>query len=70
MQGIEIMTPEEVAKFLQLATSTVYQLAREGKLPAFKIGASVRFRRTDIEAFIDRQVSPARVARVRAIGRR
>ncbi len=35
---IETLTPSEVAKSLKLHPFTVTRLAREGKLPAFKVG--------------------------------
>ena len=33
----EIMTLEEIAKYLKLGKSTLYKMAREGKIPAVKI---------------------------------
>jgi excisionase family DNA binding protein len=40
---MKIATAKEVAEFLKLTDSTVYNLATEGKLPAFRIGNSWRF---------------------------
>ncbi|WP_434093821.1 helix-turn-helix domain-containing protein [Providencia stuartii] len=34
---------------------TAYRLASEGKLPGFKVGGSWRFKRTDLEAWIEKQ---------------
>jgi excisionase family DNA binding protein len=44
----EILTVIEVARFLRVPKSTVYKLARVGKLPASKIGKHWRFLRRDI----------------------
>ena len=33
----EIMTLEETAKYLKIEKSTLYKMAREGKIPAVKI---------------------------------
>ncbi|MDO9117786.1 MAG: helix-turn-helix domain-containing protein [Nitrospira sp.] len=44
----EIMTVQEVARFLRVPKSTVYKLARVGELPASKIGKHWRFLRRDI----------------------
>ncbi len=33
----EIMTLEETAKYLKIGKSTLYKMAREGKIPAFNI---------------------------------
>lgn len=46
------MEAREVAGFLRLHLFTVHKLAREGKLPAFKIGNDWRFRRSSIEAWV------------------
>ncbi len=52
MKLFETLTPNEVAKSLQLHTFTVTRLAREGKLPAFKVGGSWRFRKDEFEKWI------------------
>jgi len=38
MEGFgEIMTLEETAKYLKIGKSTLYKMARDGKIPAVKI---------------------------------
>ena len=49
----QILTLREVAAYLRLADKTAYKLAAEGKLPGFKVGGSWRFKREDIEHWID-----------------
>lgn len=49
----EILTLREVAEYLKLAEKTAYRLAAEGKLPGFKVGGSWRFKREDIEKWIE-----------------
>lgn len=49
---IEIMTLDEVAQYLKAGKRTVYRLAAEGKLPAFKLGGTWRFRRSDLDTWI------------------
>lgn len=51
----EIMTIQEVAAYLKLKAKTAYRLAADGKIPGFKVGGSWRFRRKEIEAWIDEQ---------------
>ncbi|MGL5103414.1 MAG: methylation-associated defense system helix-turn-helix domain-containing protein MAD1 [Plesiomonas sp.] len=51
----QILTLKEVAAYLKLAEKTAYRLASEGKLPGFKVGGSWRFKRTDLEAWIEEQ---------------
>jgi excisionase family DNA binding protein len=50
----EILTLKEVAEYLKLAEKTAYRLAAEGKLPGFKVGGSWRFKREDIESWIEK----------------
>ena len=48
----EILTLDEVAAYLKAGKRTVYRLAAEGKLPAFKLGGTWRFRRSDLDKWI------------------
>ncbi len=49
----EIITIQELAVYLKLNEKTAYRLASEGKLPGFKVGGSWRFKRVDIEQWIE-----------------
>ncbi len=51
----EILTLKEMAAYLKLAEKTAYRLAAEGKLPGFKVGGSWRFKKVDIEVWIQEQ---------------
>jgi excisionase family DNA binding protein len=44
-----IMTAVEVAQRLKIHPNRVYKLARNGQIPAFRIGADYRFYRDAIE---------------------
>lgn len=48
----DVLSVREVAQYLKLNEQTVYRLAREGKLPASKIGKQWRFSRREIEALV------------------
>lgn len=48
-----LMTLPEVATYLQIAERTVYLWAQSGRLPSFKIGNVWRFKRDDIDHWID-----------------
>ncbi len=48
----EIMTAREVAEYLNIHPLTVHKYAREGKIPAFKIGTDWRFHKKYIENWI------------------
>lgn len=49
----QILTLKEVAAYLKLTDKTAYRLASEGKLPGFKVGGSWRFKREDLETWIE-----------------
>jgi len=51
----EILTIQEIAEYLKLNEKTAYRLASEGKLPGFKVGGSWRFKRVDLEKWIEEQ---------------
>ncbi len=55
----DIMTADEVAKFLRISPSLVRQRAREGTIPAYRIHqgerSSWRFRRSEIEKWLEDQ---------------
>jgi len=51
----DILTIKEVAKYLKVTERTLYRLAQEGKIPAFKVGGSWRFKHLDIDAWIEGQ---------------
>ena len=52
-----VMTVQEVAAYLRVNQRTVYRLAVGRKLPGFKVGATWRFKRTDIDGWITAQSS-------------
>ena len=61
----EIHTVSEVAGLLKVAEKTVYTMAKKRELPAFKVGGQWRFRRADLDAWIDaktRADTPDRVS--------
>ena len=55
----DILMLREVAGLLKVADRTVYTMARQGEIPAFKVRGQWRFRRRDINGGIDRQQSAA-----------
>lgn len=56
MASEEILEVKEVAKSLKISTRTVIRLAERGDLVAFKIGDLWRFRRSDVENYIQQQI--------------
>jgi PTS system nitrogen regulatory IIA component len=56
----EILTIEEVAKFLKVSERTVYDWAQKGEIPSGKIGTAWRFKKSDIVNWIDDKLSEKR----------
>jgi excisionase family DNA binding protein len=52
------LTTEEVLEYLQVNLRTVYRLIDAGQLPAVRVGRQWRFRRSDIDAWLDAQRAP------------
>ena len=50
-----VLTVRELARYLKMKPVTIYKHAQEGKLPAFKVGASWRFKRKTIDQWIANQ---------------
>src|SRR3954466_14021272 len=73
------LTTEEVLEYLQVNLRTVYRLIKAGKIPAVRVGRQWRFRKRDIDAWLDSQrprgdrpmattpSAPVRSARQRAL---
>ena len=55
----DILMIKDVAEYLKVTERTIYRLAAAKKIPAFKVGGSWRFSRSDIDAWIRRQSSEA-----------
>ena len=55
MVETDILTIREVADYLRITEKTAYRLAGSEKLPGFKVGGSWRFRRAEIDAWIEGQ---------------
>jgi predicted DNA-binding transcriptional regulator AlpA len=62
---MQIMTVAEVAAWLRMSKGQVYELTKErtrsgdirkDPLPVLRIGSSVRFRKSDVEAWIEKLV--------------
>ncbi len=52
------LTTEEVLEYLQVNLRTVYRLIKAGKIPAVRVGRQWRFRKRDIDSWLDSQQRP------------
>ena len=60
MSDSELLTPQEAAEFLKLSVHTLAAWRSKGQpngdaLPWIEVGNSVRYRRTDIQAWLDKR---------------
>ncbi|MDD7450490.1 MAG: PTS sugar transporter subunit IIA [Treponema sp.] len=53
----DILTIEEVAKYLRVSERTVYDWAQKGEIPAGKIGTVWRFKKSEIEGWVNAHLS-------------
>lgn len=53
MSDENFLTTEEVLDYLQVNLRTVYRLIKAGKIPAVRVGRQWRFRKRDIDAWLE-----------------
>lgn len=51
----EIMTLKDVSEYLKIAEKTLYGYVQKGQIPGIKIGSAWRFRKSEIDAWLDDQ---------------
>ncbi|MDR2020800.1 MAG: PTS sugar transporter subunit IIA [Treponema sp.] len=57
----EILTIEEVARYLRVSERTVYDWAQRGEIPAGKIGTVWRFKKAEIEGWVNDKLSASKL---------
>ena len=55
MSQDEVLTLKEVAALLKIAERTAYMMVQRSDLPGFKVGGQWRFKRKDIDAWMEAQ---------------
>ncbi len=56
MSEPDLMTVEEVARYLRLKPQTIYKWAQEKRIPAVKLGKEWRFRKRILDEWLDGQI--------------
>ncbi len=51
---MRILLPDEAAAILRVPKPRVYELVRQGKLPAFRVGRLVRISEHDLDEWVSR----------------
>lgn len=54
-----ILTSEQAAVFLQIHPKTLQRMARQGRIPAYRVGGLWRFRASELEAWLASTVIPS-----------
>jgi excisionase family DNA binding protein/YgiT-type zinc finger domain-containing protein len=50
---IDVLNLEETARYLRVSNQTVYNMIRDGRIKAYKVGREWRFLRTDILTYMN-----------------
>ena len=52
----EVLTAEEAALYLKISLPTLYRYMRRGELPCFKVGNRWRFKKSMLDAWMEKQI--------------
>ena len=52
----DILTVDEIVKILRVSRQTIYVMCKEEKIPHFKVGTKLRFKKSDIDALTNTEV--------------
>ena len=52
----EILTVEELARYLKISERTIYELLKKKEIPGFKVGATWRFKKSVIDEWIKTKI--------------
>jgi len=50
-----LMTMDDLSKYLKVSKETIYKMAKKGTVPGSKIGTQWRFRKDQIDLWLDEQ---------------
>ncbi len=58
-----VMNVHQAAAYMGVGTDTVYSYAKDGVIPAFKLGNRWRFKKSKLDAWMDEQHEEQKVQR-------
>lgn len=67
MPASEILTIKQLSGYLMVSEKTLYRMLDRSLLPAIRVGAQWRFRKSDIDAWLDEQVKKVEIEGSRAM---
>jgi excisionase family DNA binding protein len=53
----EVLTVKEASGYLKVAEKTLYRFIREQNIPAFKLGKEWRFKRSLLDAWMEKRIN-------------
>jgi nitrogen PTS system EIIA component len=62
MNSEELLTLDEVARYLRVSDRTVYEWAQRGEIPAGKIGTVWRFKKSELDQWVNERLSANKLA--------
>lgn len=60
-QADDILTIKQLSEYLMVSEKTIYRLLEKNSLPAIRVGGQWRFRKKDIDSWIDSQVKKVEI---------
>jgi nitrogen PTS system EIIA component len=63
----DILTIKQLSEYLMVSEKTIYRMVDKGLLPALRIGSQWRFRKRDIDGWLDERVRKVEVEGQRAV---
>ena len=60
--AVEVLNLDETADFLRVSNQTIYNMIRDGRIKAYKVGREWRFLRQDILSYMDRSSNELKIA--------
>lgn len=67
VQAGDILTIRQLSEYLMVSEKTIYRMLDRNLLPAVRVGAQWRFRKRDIDAWLDEQVRKVEVGGQKAV---
>lgn len=63
----DLLSPKQLAEYLQLSQRTIYRLLERGGIPAVKVGGQWRFRKAAVDEWLDLSMQRLDAASLRAL---
>ena len=63
----DILTIRQLSEYLMVSEKTIYRMLDKGLLPAVRVGAQWRFRKRDIDTWLDEQVKKVEIEGQKAV---